>query len=241
MIEEFTIRSMSVRLHTSDDRVFNPYPVSLLMANAIDVAGQDAILDVGTGSGILAITAAQLGAKRIVATDLEPRALEVARRNAALNGVGDQIEWRCGDLLKPVAHEQFDLIISNPPCMPCPQAARFPNPGFRLAVDAGEYGTRQIRELIENAHRVAPHGELLIPVAKWSDWRGVLDLLASCNYEIGIVSSGLVPYHIEASDDLLRAHVESLVHAGVADVVHRQGTAYAEVLICRAHLTHRRN
>jgi methylase of polypeptide subunit release factors len=70
-------------------------------------------LDLGCGSGYQAILAAR-HTERVVATDVNPRALAFTRFNAVLNGV-ENVEAREGDLLEPVAGERFDLIVSNPP------------------------------------------------------------------------------------------------------------------------------
>lgn len=70
------------------------------------------VLDVGTGSGILAIAAAKLGAREIVATDVDDMALEAASENAKRNGVIDNIHFLKSDLLRKVTG-QFDLMLSN--------------------------------------------------------------------------------------------------------------------------------
>ncbi len=73
------------------------------------------ILDVGTGSGILAIAAAILGAGQVDAYDLDPVAVRIARENTAVNGVGDRIRCGVSDLLRDVEEkgEGFDLITAN--------------------------------------------------------------------------------------------------------------------------------
>jgi SAM-dependent methyltransferase len=70
-------------------------------------------LDVGTGSGVQALLLAQ-HADRVVATDVNARALAYAAFNAALNGI-ENIELREGSLFEPVQDEIFDLVVSNPP------------------------------------------------------------------------------------------------------------------------------
>ena len=70
------------------------------------------LLDVGTGSGILAIAAARLGAKGIVAVDIDPDAVRVARENVAHNGLEDFITVRQGDLLQGLS-QQFDFAVAN--------------------------------------------------------------------------------------------------------------------------------
>ena len=76
-------------------------------------------LDVGTGSGIHALLAAQ-HAREVVATDVNPRALAYTKLNAALNGLRN-IECRQGSLFEPVAGETFDLITCNAPYVVSPE------------------------------------------------------------------------------------------------------------------------
>ena len=75
-------------------------------------------LDLCCGSGIQALLAAR-HCKQVVGTDLNPRALRLAVLSAALSGV-ENVEWRLGDLLEPVASERFDLVVSNPPFVVSP-------------------------------------------------------------------------------------------------------------------------
>ncbi|HEV2135395.1 MAG TPA: peptide chain release factor N(5)-glutamine methyltransferase [Terracidiphilus sp.] len=74
------------------------------------------VLDVGTGSGMIAITIAhEWPSASVTATDISVAALEVARRNALRIGFADRLRFLQGDLLAPVAGEQFHLVLSNPP------------------------------------------------------------------------------------------------------------------------------
>ena len=100
--------------------VLIPRPeTELVVEKALQLAaglGAPRILDVGTGSGAIAVAlAAHLREAAISATDVSLAALTVARRNAERNGVADRIRFRAGDLLAPVAGEQFDILVSNPP------------------------------------------------------------------------------------------------------------------------------
>ncbi|MDH5642279.1 MAG: peptide chain release factor N(5)-glutamine methyltransferase, partial [Nitrospira sp.] len=104
--------------------VLIPRPeTELLVQEALRVIdfGQQAVLvDVGTGSGCVAVTLATiLGNARIVAVDRSPEALAVAKGNAERHGVADRIDWMEGDLLAPLRAldlaAQVDVIMSNPP------------------------------------------------------------------------------------------------------------------------------
>jgi len=77
------------------------------------------VADIGTGSGAIAVAVAHLlPAARVVAVDISPAALAVARGNASINGVAERIDFRLGDLLEPLGADHFDAILSNPPYIP---------------------------------------------------------------------------------------------------------------------------
>lgn len=74
------------------------------------------LVDVGTGSGAIAVAlAAHLLSASIAATDVSAAALGVARRNAERNGLADRIRFVSGDLLAPLEDELFHIVVSNPP------------------------------------------------------------------------------------------------------------------------------
>jgi release factor glutamine methyltransferase len=99
--------------------VFNPalFRTSDLVADVLQrnpVPDGSQVLDLGSGSGILAVVAARR-AHRVVAVDSNPQAVRCTRINALLNGVERRVEVREGDLFEPVADERFDLVLCNPP------------------------------------------------------------------------------------------------------------------------------
>ena len=75
----------------------------------------DRCIDIGTGTGILAIAAAHMGAARVLATDLDGVAVRVAAENVSANGFSDRIDVRCGDLLEALRPEDAgaDVVIAN--------------------------------------------------------------------------------------------------------------------------------
>lgn len=142
-----------------------------LVVRALDVArarpsgGPIDVVDVGTGSGILAICLAKhLPDCRVTALDVSSGALEVAARNAARHQVEERIELTESDLFAALpADRQFDFIVSNPPYVKTAELAeaavgvRKYEP--RIALDGGEQGLDVYRRLIpEVPRRLRPGG-----------------------------------------------------------------------------------
>ena len=132
------------------------------------------IADVGTGSGIIAITLAKhlpkhLTAAKIIAVDIASEALAVARRNAESHGIADKIEFRQSDLLERVP-EKLDIIASNPPYVSESEYEALPadvkNFEPRGALLAGIKGTEVIERLIsQSAERLQTGGHFLVEVS----------------------------------------------------------------------------
>lgn len=130
--------------------------------------GASTVLDIGTGSGCIAVSLAkQLPQASITAVDISGAALTVARRNAERNGVA--IEFLQGSLCEPVAGRSFDLIVSNPPYIPsrdieelAPEVRDFDPRG---ALDGGADGLDIYKILIPAARsRLNPAGWLLVEI-----------------------------------------------------------------------------
>jgi release factor glutamine methyltransferase len=109
-----------------------------------DRAAACRVLDLCTGSGAIAISLAkELPGAQVIATEVSPEAVAVARRNAERNGLADRVEVRAGDLFAPVAGERFDLVVSNPPYIASsiiPTLSREVQREPRLALDGGADG-----------------------------------------------------------------------------------------------------
>ncbi len=100
-----------------DENVYEPREDSFLLVKNLQVKKKEKVLEIGTGSGLIAILAASKGAK-VVATDLNEHAINCARKNADANNM-QGIDFRVGNLFEPIKpREKFDLIIFNPPYLP---------------------------------------------------------------------------------------------------------------------------
>ena len=128
------------------------------------------ILDVGTGSGAIALSlASELPYADITATDLSSPALQIAAENADHLHMGERIRFLAGDLFEPVASERFDLVISNPPYVARDDAASLPPELSHepdMALFAGADGLEVIRRLVAEAgNHLSPGGWLLFELS----------------------------------------------------------------------------
>lgn len=130
------------------------------------------VLDVGTGSGCIAISlAVNCPNAEVTAIDLSAAAMDIAQTNAHTHNVAGRIRWLCGDLFAPLnASEQFDLIASNPPYIAVAEIemlsadVRLHEP--RSALDGGPDGLDIIRRLIAGApQHLVSQGKLLIEIS----------------------------------------------------------------------------
>jgi release factor glutamine methyltransferase len=146
------------------------------------------IVDVGTGSGAIAVALAhELVAARITAIDISSAALSIARGNAELNGVAERIRFLEGDLLAPAAGEEFEIVVSNPPYVA--ESDR-----ESLAVEVRDYepavalfagrGLEIYRRLIPGARELlAPGGYLALEIGYGQD-SAIARLLAEVGFEV---------------------------------------------------------
>jgi release factor glutamine methyltransferase len=151
------------------------------------------VLDLGTGSGCLAIAVAKYhkkGAARVTAVDLSPDALAVAERNAARHGVAERVRLLAGDLFAPVPDgETFDFVLSNPPYIPYADLAGLPV-GVRdyephLALDGGPDGFAVFDRIVAGAHgRLVPGGHLIVEIGSPQEGPARARIEAHGGYEL---------------------------------------------------------
>lgn len=153
------------------------------------------VIDVGTGSGVIAVSLASLLPDSVVyATDYSGEALEVARDNAVRHGVGSRIRFYQGDLLEPLTGlfpaGRADLIAANLPYIPSGDLAGLPKSVRQyepwLALDGGVDGLELYRRLIPKAAILLKNGGLLLMEIGFGQTRDMLELLKT-GWETDIV------------------------------------------------------
>jgi HemK-related putative methylase len=136
------------------------------LLNAESVSDSDEVLDLGTGSGVCALSAAR-HARRVVATDINPAAVRCARINACINNLEERIDVRDGDLFEPVARERFDLVLFNPPFL-----SGVPKNHRDAAWRSADAAQRFAEEL---ADHLKPNGSALLLLSSFGDACGAFE------------------------------------------------------------------
>jgi len=146
------------------------------------------IVDVGTGSGVIAVSLAHEWPSAVVtATEISSAAIKLARRNAERLGFGGCVRFAQGDLLAPVAGEEFDIVVSNPPYVPEPDRASLSvevrdfEPA--QALFAGEDGLEVYRRLIPAAFTVLVPGGYFVLEIGFGQSEAVRDLLSQAGFD----------------------------------------------------------
>ncbi len=137
--------------------------------------------DVGTGSGVIAVNlAAEREKLRLVAADISPAALAVARRNARRHGVADRVMPVLADLAAPLRPGAFALVASNPPYVPsgeiCGLQPEVAQHEPRAALDGGPDGLEAVRRLLPQAgHALEPGGWVALEIGpgQWEPTRHI--------------------------------------------------------------------
>lgn len=199
-VREFYGRSFAV-----DRRVLIPRPetegvieaaLALLPPRAEGVRHR--VLDVGTGSGIIAVTlASERPDLDVDAVELSPAAAEVARANIARNSVSDRVTLFEGSLFRPVADRRYAIIASNPPYIDTaevdtlmPDVSQYEP---RLALDGGPDGVTVLRPLIAGARAMLLEGGALIVEIGYGQGDRVRELAREAGFA-----------HVEVQPDLAR-------------------------------------
>ena len=196
-----------VRLYV-DSNVFIPTLTTSILTSQVDIGRLQGstVLDLGCGTGPIAIGLALAGAAQVFAIDLMEEACELARRNAELNDVQSKVTVLQGNLFEPVAHKRFDLIVDDVSGV-ADEVARISS-WFPDEVPSGGFdGTEHIvRMLSASSTYLRSGGYLLFPVLSLSKSSAILSA-AQTAYGHGLkrVATKRVPFNAE-----LKSHFDML-------------------------------
>lgn len=208
------------------DGVYAPQEDSWLLSGVLEASGLAEgrrVLDICTGSGVLALEAARLGAREVLAFDLCPAAVECASGNAAASGL--PVEVRLGTLQDAVQHGPFDLVVTNPPYVPStlPPAGTGPD----RAWDAGADGRVVLDELCALAPGlIAPGGALLLVQSEFSAPRQTVQVLTDSGFIAHTAARQMIDF-----GPVMTARAGELEASGLLE----PGRRTEELVVIRAH------
>lgn len=203
--------------------VYRPQADTGLLTRAMrreGITGGADILDLGTGSGALAVEAARMGG-RVTAVDISWSAVAAAWFNALLNG--QSVRVRHGDLTSAVPGRRFDLVVANPPYVPAPDG--IPPRGTARAWDAGVDGRLLIDRVCDTAPAILRSaGALLLVHSHLCGIDDTLARLAGAGLRAEVVDRARLPF-----GRVLRSRLGWLRERGLAN-----GGTTEELVVIRA-------
>jgi release factor glutamine methyltransferase len=163
--------------------VYEPAEDTFLFAENLQVERRDHILEIGTGTGLIAIIVSRQ-CRTVTATDVNPQAIDCAVKNIITNKAYN-VKLKQGDLFEPVQNEKFDLILFNTPYLPTSEEEMVDDE-LDAAWDGGEDGRKVIDQFLEGVKdHLNPGGRVQLVQSSLSD----IDKTIAKLKEIGLEAS----------------------------------------------------
>lgn len=179
---ENVLSGRTIRLRIGWDKAMRPSDSTGLLVTHMRITPGESVLDLGTGTGVIAIAAHELGAGNIMASDLHPEFADEISVNLRLNRLSTperaSVQMLFGDMFSPVLGEMLDHVISNPASIPCP-------PGKHLDIhyDSGTEGRDIIDRLLREVSTVLkPGGRLTMVHGSLSNMPRTLRMLGELGF-----------------------------------------------------------
>ncbi len=174
------------------ENVYVPAEDSFLFADNLCPGKSDSVVDMGTGCGILGIIAAKKAAQ-VLAVDVNPYAVQCARKNAVLNGVADKMFFIRGDLFSALsAGRKFSLILFNAPYLPVENGDR----SWLGSAWSGGASGRELsdRFIAEASEHLDPTGEVLLMQSSLSGIEETMRSFSRKGLNARVVASRHLPF-----------------------------------------------
>jgi release factor glutamine methyltransferase len=167
--------------------VYEPAEDTFLLAENLDIQRRDEVLEIGTGTGLIAVTAAQKS-KKVTATDINEDAVKCALKNTITNRTYN-IELKQGNLFEPVKGEKFDLILFNTPYLPTEEDEKLDDE-LNAAFDGGLEGRETIDKFLDEVKdHLNEGGRVQLVQSSLSDNEKTIQKLEELGFEASITAS----------------------------------------------------
>ncbi|MGZ7069748.1 MAG: HemK2/MTQ2 family protein methyltransferase [Methanobacterium sp.] len=172
-------------IHTHPE-VYEPAEDSYLLADNLDIKRTDEVLEIGTGTGFIAISASKKAGK-VIATDINDYAIKCAIKNVVTNKAYN-IELKKGSMFEPVQGEKFDLILFNAPYLPTSEDEKI-DEELNTAFDGGPEGRDIIDEFIgEVKHHLNKEGRIQLVQSSLADNEKTISKLEELGFDAEITA-----------------------------------------------------
>ena len=150
----FTFKGLELDTHTE---VYEPAEDTFLLVDALDIKQGDSVFEIGTGSGLIGLYCASIGAD-VICSDINPIAVELVKKNLLMNKekIIGSFEVRLGDLFSVLnIGDEFDIVVFNPPYLPTTKEEKVGG-WFDKAVDGGADGLEVTTRSVSYTHLTLP-------------------------------------------------------------------------------------
>jgi len=170
----------------SCEKVYEPAEDTFMLADNLIIKKTDKILEIGTGTGIIAIIASKI-CDDVTAIDINKYAVECAQKNAEINHA--HIDIKLGDLYDTVDGEKFDLILFNIPYLPTHENEMV-NDELEAAWDGGKDGRAVINRFIKQlTNHLNPNGRVQLVQSSLSNVEETIGILMEMGFEVTVTAS----------------------------------------------------
>jgi release factor glutamine methyltransferase len=167
-------------------KVYEPAEDSFLLVENLELSRRDEVLEIGTGTGIIAVYAARKVA-RVVATDINPLAIKCATKNLIANRTFN-VELREGNLFEPVQEEKFDLILFNTPYLPTDEDEVLDD-DINAAWDGGSDGREIIDKFLDGlCEHIRVGGRVQLVQSSLSDVERTIGRLEDMGFQASVTA-----------------------------------------------------